>query len=1246
MKLQRTFLTSLIVFFVASAPNTARAEDTDIYLKSPSIEREDAANVLVIFDNSGSMASNNITSATPYNPATVYTYAGPGTAFDTTKIYWKKNDASQSAIPTSADTYPNQFFDRLKNRCKASGLPWHLSPTDKNGFSTLTAAMSVGGADWSGMTAADGVVDCKPDHDDDKANEPTTTEKWLVKTGGPAYTDIKGQKFAWGGTSVTLYSGNYLNYKSQPTSVTETRLTAAKRVVKQIFDTNPGVKFGLMLFNKNNTSPDGGYVAMRVGRLSEEITYQGNPTTRLDALKFDIIDNVDPNLGGTTTFTPLAETMYEAMLYFRGMAPKYGYPSPNPVPFPDPFAREPAGTGNYKSPFAFNCQKAFIIYITDGSPTNDTAANTDIGNLPNIGTFNGPYPGGLSSRLDELARWMATQDLVPDNILGNKQQVITYTIGFDLADSDAVQLLQDTASKSGGQFFSANNADELQTSIQAILTDVIQTNTSFVAPSLSVNAFNRLFNRDEVYFALFKPSATVAWDGNVKKFKLKADQTATDALGNDCVFGDVVDQNGICAVDSVTLRIKDTATSFWGSVPDGGVVTKGGAGGQIPAAGTRNVYTFRGAYSGLSSTTPATPFLIAATAGNPLYDAAINDPTILGLADTDGSPLTTNTADTAAVTKLINWMLSQDSYDKDQDSSTTDSRWAHGDPLHSRPVAITYGGTTAAPIIRLFYAGNDGALHMVNDASGTEEWVFYPQEALNQQFSLSQDPAGGKIHSIDGTPTFRVNDVNGNGVIEPAAGDFVHMFLNMRRGGRNIYAFNVTPAAVISDPTSIGDVAPKLMWAIRGGVDTSYLKLGQTWSRVAVADIRFGKATAGDSEAKTVLIFGGGYDANEDDVIPVQATVPATGKIGNAIYIADPANGTRLWWASDGADSAGNAPSLTLPKMKFSIPSDLALMDANGDGEVDRIYVGDTGGQLWRIDLGDTLKSNNNGGTVGYVFADVGCEGGNVSTDRPNCATTANDKRRKFFYGPDVSQVIDSNFVGSPADSRYDLVAIASGDREDPLDLLTPPGATAPFVDPVHNRIYAFRDVNVDSLQGQTPPATPLTDADLYDATDNDLQDPNGTNYAAALTAIQAAKGWYIDLKEIGAAAPAGAPLTWPWVGEKGLAKVLIFDRKLLVTTYVPANQQTATATCDPNEGLGRFYGLNYLNATAAYDFDQDGNYTTADRAYTVGGGIPSDPVIVIREGGTTGLVGTSGGAAKPPIDGKLPRFKTYWRQE
>jgi type IV pilus assembly protein PilY1 len=1280
MKLQRTFLTSLIVFFLASAPNTGRAEDTDIYLKSPSIERDDAPNVLIILDDSSSMPGNLVTTAIPYNPTTTYVYndtAGTGIAFDPGRIYWKRTDGSQPSIPTSEDTYPDQWFSVANNRCNRSNLPWHLSATRDIGTVNVTAAWAATlGASWGGMKTGDGVVDCKEDHDASQADTETSPSNKFFAAGG-GYTDKKGggTQFNWGGTGVSLYSGNYLNYKTQPGTTTASRLDVAKQVVKQIIDSNPGVNFGLMLFNENipDGAKNGGYIAVGVGKQSDPFLIKGTDFKRGGAIK-KFVDDLNPRPfptngtkpshtcyapnfpGGTipvghpctnstlpTIGTPLAETLWEAKLYFSGEKPQFGYIAPPPLPMPQPDLNALDGSGNYISPFKFDCQKAFVIYITDGDPwvTEDISADGFIDGLSGAGPFNGPYPSDESSKLDELARWLATQDV---HSRPSKQVVITHTIGFDIDPSSSTQaadgltLLNDTAKNSGGQFLNAKNADELQTAIQSILVDIVKTNSSFVAPSLSVNAFNRLFNRDEVYFALFKPATSVAWDGNVKKFKLKGGQTTTDALGNACVFGDVVDQNGVCAVDPVTLRIKDTASSFWGSTSDGGVVTQGGAGAQIPAPGLRQVYTYRGAYTGLSAATPQTPFLIKATAGNPLYDAAINDPTILGLPETSGSPTTTNPADTDAVKKLIEWMLSQDSYDKDPNSTI---RWAHADPLHSRPVAITYGGTSADPIIKLFYAGNDGGIRMVNDANGKEEWVFYPQEILNRQFDLSQNTGGPKIHTVDGTPSFRINDVGGDGVIEPAAGDFVHMYINMRRGGKNIYAFNVTPTTKMTVPTSITDVTPKLMWAIRGGVDASYLKLGQTWSRVSVADIRFGQATAGESAAKTVLIFGGGYDANEDNIIPVQAEDPATGKIGNAIYIADPADGTRLWWASDGADSGGNTPTLTLPKMKFSIPSDLALMDANGDGEVDRIYVGDTGGQLWRIDLGETLKSNNNGDTVGHVFADVGCEGSSVSTDRPNCATTANSNRRKFFYPPDVSQVIDTNFVGSPADSRYDLVAIASGDREDPLDLLTT------GIDPVHNRIYAFRDVNVDSLQGKTPLPSPLTDVDLYDATDNALQDPtNAGVYGPALTDIQTKKGWRVDLKEVGLSAPTGAPATWPWVGEKGLAEVLIFDRKLLVTTYVPANQQTATVTCDPNEGLGRFYGLNYLNATAAYDFDQDGNYTTADRAYTVGGGIPSDPVIVIREGGTTGLVGTSGGAAKPPIDGKLPRFKTFWYQK
>ena len=36
--------------------------------------------------------------------------------------------------------------------------------------------------------------------------------------------------------------------------------------------------------------------------------------------------------------------------------------------------------------------------------------------------------------------------------------------------------------------------------------------------------------------------------------------------------------------------------------------------------------------------------------------------------------------------------------------------------------------------------------------------------------------------------------------------------------------------------------------------------------------------------------------------------------------------------------------------MDWAIPSNVAVLDFNGDGMLDRAYVGDLGGQMWRID--------------------------------------------------------------------------------------------------------------------------------------------------------------------------------------------------------------------------------------------------------------------------------------------------------
>jgi type IV pilus assembly protein PilY1 len=210
----------------------------------------------------------------------------------------------------------------------------------------------------------------------------------------------------------------------------------------------------------------------------------------------------------------------------------------------------------------------------------------------------------------------------------------------------------------------------------------------------------------------------------------------------------------------------------------------------------------------------------------------------------------------------------------------------------------------------------------------------------------------------------------------------------------------------------------------------------------------------------------------------------------------------------------------------------------------------------------------------------------------------------------------------------YDLVTIASGDREDPLDKLT----SANSLSPVKNRIYAFRDVNYVTGKPATTPAA-LTDASLSDVTSNTLQDPDDPGYAAALNDLKTKKGWRLDLID-------GATATW--IGEKGLARTTIFDSILYVTTYIPSQAVVAEEnSCSSiGEGIARQYALHYLNATAVVDFDNDG---TSDRYNNIGGGIPSETVVIVQEGGVSSLVGTSGGAANPKIDSSLPRYRTYW---
>lgn len=944
--------------------------------------------------------------------------------------------------------------------------------------------------------------------------------------------------------------------------------------------------------------------------------------------------------------TPIVDSLWEAGLYYRGRDALYGlkrgdqsgddarytrvshfasYTGGGGV-YRDPACsdanlnatacqtEEITGNPTYVSPFESGCQNSYIVLLTDGTP-NGNNSKALVQSLTGSTCANS-IAGGSGDCSNELVKYF-----YDNNLSGfvDKHNIVTHTVGFGDGVTSATDIayLKEIAANGNGSFNTAGDAAELVTAFQQILAKVNSNPTAFVSPSLSVNAFNKLFSRDEVYFSLFAPQTSVRWPGNVKKFKL-----CNDTTNATCTFGDVLDAPNptISPAIGTNSKILTTADSYWttgADLPDGPTIQKGGAGQQVPASGSRNVYT----YTGTSDNPGSVNLSLAAHAVN----ATNVTKTMLG----------DSTMTDARRDSIIAWMRGQDAADEDGDclagalasnACYTEKRWAFADALHSRPLTVNYGGTLANPVIKIFVGTNDGGLRMLNTSDGSnggkEEWIVYVPEFLSKQGDLMDNATGQHIEGMDGTPSVYAIDNDNDGIIEPGGtdNDKVYLYIGQRRGGRNIYAFDVTPPSALTDPNQIGQIQPKYMWRIKGGTTTGFDALGQTWSRPQVANILIRGATAGESVKKPVLIFSGGYDPRHDN--PNPATPPpyrvypnGADSMGNAIYIVDPLDGSLIW----SAGSATSTSNLKLTGMDYAIPSDPALMDTNSDGAVDRIYVGDLHGQVWRIDLSDQIVPGTSADTAskGHMFANLGIAG-------------TRQQNRKFFFPPDIAQVADTVYSSV---ENYDILTIESGDREDPLDKLTAQIPPSPGEEPVHNRVYALRDYYWQTGPLAAKPAEwPLTEAGSL----MDVSDKLTTFSTADITAMQASKGWYIRLKN------SAAPI---WSGEKGLAKPIIFEGKIFFTTFLPAAAVAPPpGTCAPlSEGTGRFYAVDYLTGLPVYDYNNDGNL---ERATDVGGGIPSEAVIVIREGGVTALVGTSGGAARPNVDLNLPRYNTYWFQE
>ena len=829
------------------------------------------------------------------------------------------------------------------------------------------------------------------------------------------------------------------------------------------------------------------------------------------------------------------------------------------------------GTTNYETPIVNACSSNNLIFFTDGSP-NVNNANTFVKTLIGKPSSYSCVANAQSSAGDcarDLVKYMYENDQSTSTVgrnLAGTQTITTHTVllGF-AAGSPQDTYVKQLASDGGGSSYLGNDASELATAFNAIVSSILDINTTFTAPAVTVNTFNRLTNRNELYFALFNPAAQVKWEGNLKKYKLGLVETAPSSG----IFATrVVDTNNADAVDPATGFFRDTAQSIWSAAVDGRDVTQGGYVSRL--TNSRSYYTYTGA--DLPPAATPTPFDLSTSALNP-SNSSITNAMI-------GAPVTGNaTTDAAARADVLNWARGIDVDDINSDNLTTDARRSLGDPLHSQPVLVSYRGTndtnTANDDITIFYGDNEGSLHAVDSATGNEVFSFIPKELLrnlnnyrNNTGSYSNRPYG-----LDGPVTSLFIDRNGDllplnsdGTVQTTNGleDSVTLYVGMRRGGRNYYSLDVTRRS-----------NPRLRWVIYGG-SGSYRELGETWSRAVVTRIVYKGAE------RTVLVFTGGYDNSQDG----NPTLISDSQ-GRAVYIADAVTGERLWWASSNVSDSSDLPDLRLTDMRFSIPASPTVVDLDGDRLADRIYVADAGGQVFRFVLNATHAAAESASTLVTTGGRIAVlSGADNTAGVPNTAANA----RRFFASPDVA------FIDQGSSNRYLAISLGSGFREKPNNTT------------IQDRFYVLRDP--DERKGPVN-ALSIVESDLFDTTDNLIAEGTSTQRTTAQTALDSAKGFYIRLVN-----SAGS-----YIGEKVFTESLTLNGSVIFSSFTP---NITTSACSTVAGQSRLYLISVFNGAPVLDLSSTARGACsgtacdkADRTITLAQqGLASAPAIIYTSSG------------------------------
>jgi hypothetical protein len=549
-----------------------------------------------------------------------------------------------------------------------------------------------------------------------------------------------------------------------------------------------------------------------------------------------------------------------------------------------------------------------------------------------------------------------------------------------------------------GYAFLAQDATTLGKSLQTVMKWIKEKAFSFTAPTVPSV---RLTDTENVYISSFAPNTTPFWKGDLKAYALNINGTLP------------VDGDGFPSNSPVW-----EASPLLGSInPD-----------------SRKIYTYRqGSQKELTS-------------GNISKED-------LGVGTDDER------------NALIKHVRGYDAWDTDQDTNTSETRrFKLGDIYHSQAVIVGapsifffddgYSGTggfydTKKTRTKVILAGaNDGMLHAFDAATGAERWAFIPPSLLPRLKTMKTDwdtykstgLPGDHLYYVDASP--RVFDVwfySSSTDTSKTVDEWKTVLINgLRKGGKTYFALNIT------DTTN-----PVYLWEFPKSTDATTLALvGESWSDPTIGKVKV--EVGGELYERWVAFIGGGCDPAE------RRRETLEGVDGRAFFVVDIKTGDILWqFKYDGADAIKK-------EMKYSLPASATAVDTNTDGFVDKVYIGDLGGQVWVFDVSfnEATKKSNSLWSGKRLFKAPG---------------SGSEKHNVYYQ---VSVAFDKN--GIP------WVLFGTGDRENPIESGT-------------ERFYSVKDDGLGDY--------PRDEGNLINVTSG------GNN--SFIPPAEPKKGWYIRLTNV-----------------------------------------------------------------------------------------------------------------------------------